>query len=249
MAKDYYAILGVLPTATLDEIRSAYRTKAKQYHPDLFGTNSAPFLRIQEAYDVLSDSSGRRRYDRKIQETGIRTAPSDRNIPVEIHPRRTSVESLNISRGLLDLGRIFPQTSFRSYFPSFDEIFDSLWNDLDRPRETKSDQFRTLTMEVHVTPDQARRGGRIPVDIPVEGPCSKCNGSGELESFECWRCGGSGSSLNEFSLQVEYPPGIQDFYRVAIPLDRYGIPDVCPVLLFRISSDSDFAESFWNSVG
>jgi hypothetical protein len=49
---------------------------------------------------------------------------------------------------------------------------------------------------------------------------------------------------DEFSLEIEYPPGIQDYYQVAIPLDRYGVPDVCPVLLFRISGESDFEDLF-----
>jgi curved DNA-binding protein len=52
MSNNHYAIWGVLPTATLEEIRSAYRSRAKQYHPDHFGKNSAPFRSVQEAYDV-----------------------------------------------------------------------------------------------------------------------------------------------------------------------------------------------------
>jgi hypothetical protein len=51
MAKNYHAILGVSPTATFEEIRSAYRQRAKHYHPDYFGKNSAPFLGVQEAWD------------------------------------------------------------------------------------------------------------------------------------------------------------------------------------------------------
>ncbi len=74
--------------------------------------------------------------------------------------------------------------------------------------------------------------------------CSTCDGSGEGGPFQCWNCGGTGSALNEFPFEVEYPPGIQDFYSISIPLDRYGISGLCPILLFRISGEGDFEECF-----
>jgi len=127
MAKNYYAILGVSPTATFDEIRSAYRQRAKQYHPDYFGKDSAPFLGVQEAYDVLGDPSNRSSYDRSLREAGIKIRSRGQAEPLIIRSRAATVEPLKSSRRPMDLGRIFPQTSFRSYSPSFDEIFEGLW--------------------------------------------------------------------------------------------------------------------------
>lgn len=62
---DYYSILGVSPTASLTEIKRAYRRLAIQYHPD---KNSSPdaaerFYEINEAYDILGDVNKRRGYD------------------------------------------------------------------------------------------------------------------------------------------------------------------------------------------
>ncbi len=243
MAKNYYAILGVSPTATFDEIRSAYRQRAKQYHPDYFGKNSAPFLGVQEAYDVLGDPSNRSSYDRRLRETAIKIRSGGLAEPVIIRSRAATAEPLIPSSRPIDLGRIFPQTSFRSYSPSYDEIYEDLWDFFGLTPEIKSEQFRTLTMEIRLTRDQAGRGGRVQIRIPLQHPCATCNGSGEAGPFQCWNCGGTGSALNEFSLEVEYPPGIQDCYRIAIPLDRYGISGLCPVLLFRISGEGDFEDT------
>ena len=64
--KDYYQILGVPRTATEDDIRKEYRSLARKHHPDLNpGKKSAEdkFKEINEAYEVLSDSDKRMKYD------------------------------------------------------------------------------------------------------------------------------------------------------------------------------------------
>ncbi|HJY50421.1 MAG TPA: J domain-containing protein [Stellaceae bacterium] len=79
MAQTPYELLGVKPDASADEIRKAYRKLAKQFHPDINPGKpeaEARFKEISAAYDLLSDSDKRARYDRgEIDETGAERPP------------------------------------------------------------------------------------------------------------------------------------------------------------------------------
>jgi Ca-activated chloride channel family protein len=72
MSQDYYAVLGLTPDATLDDIKKAYRQLARQYHPDaqqVPGT-AMLFREVQTAYEVLSDPDKKTAYDRQRAESG-----------------------------------------------------------------------------------------------------------------------------------------------------------------------------------
>ncbi|GAC1323796.1 MAG: hypothetical protein NVS3B11_16820 [Collimonas sp.] len=78
--KDYYAVLGIDSDATASALKSAYRKKASEFHPDRNTAPDAParFRDIQEAYDLLSDAVKRQEYDenrrRSLLENPLETA-------------------------------------------------------------------------------------------------------------------------------------------------------------------------------
>jgi len=69
MANDYYMVLGVDRTANLRRIKCAYRKMAKRYHPDSgqVGSDPARFREVPRAYETLTDTDRRRRYDAELK--------------------------------------------------------------------------------------------------------------------------------------------------------------------------------------
>lgn len=71
--KDYYKILEIHPDASLEVMNNAYRALVRKYHPDLYHTTGknpmeARMQEINEAYNVLSNESSRKDYDRRYGE-------------------------------------------------------------------------------------------------------------------------------------------------------------------------------------
>lgn len=80
MHKDHYAALGLRGSATLADIKKAFRQQASLHHPDRNASPEAParFRQVQQAYDVLSDPAKRKAYDdnrqRNLLDSPIDTA-------------------------------------------------------------------------------------------------------------------------------------------------------------------------------
>jgi len=225
MAKSYFAILGIPSGATTDEIRSAYRRLAKEFHPDRYEGDSERFRDIQEAYSVLGNSRRRREYERKISKVSLRRSLRRTRYP--------EPEPLIPEERPIDMGEISPVRSFQSFTPSFDEIFDWLWknfSDLDQP---KSDRFQNLTLEITLTHEQARRGGSARIMVPAQAVCPTCRGQGGVGFYECARCAGEGAISGEMPVSVSFPPGLTKDHAVIVPLDRFGIRNTHITVLFR----------------
>lgn len=68
-SRNYYDLLGILPSATMVEVKRAYRAMARKHHPDFNPQDASAterFKELQEAYNVLRDAKARNRYDRTL---------------------------------------------------------------------------------------------------------------------------------------------------------------------------------------
>ena len=189
MAKhDYYDTLGVSREAKPDEIRKAYRQRARKYHPDVNpGDKEAErkFKDVQEAYDVLSDSDKRAQYDRygtifEGAEAGPRT--------------RTYTWSTQGGAGAeapgFDFSELFGEESpFGEYFRTAGA------GTAQRARRARrgADLHHELTIPFLI----AVKGGEVELHVVRELACLKCRGSGgepQAGTKTCPTCSGSGRS-------------------------------------------------------
>ena len=225
MAKSYFAILGVSSNASSKDIHSAYRRLAKEFHPDYYGDDSKPFIRVQEAYSVLGDPLRRKAYESSLIEgkTATRTVPPYYSQPEPLIPENQPV----------DFGEISPVRSFQRYAPSVDEVFDWLWENFTTLDHPKSGRIENLTLEVLLTREQARQGGNAKVMVPASSVCPVCKGLGNVGFYACQRCAGEGVINGEVPVTISFPPGITSDHSVMIPLERFGIRNLYMMVLFR----------------
>jgi molecular chaperone DnaJ len=228
MAKSYFTILGVPSSASSDEIRSAYRRLAKEYHPDRFTGGSEQFLQIQEAYSVLGDPRKRAKYEQSLLDASMQKPATRRSY--------AGPEPLIPERRPSDLGRIYPMRSFETFTPSFDESFDWLWSNLSSLDWPKSDRLENFTLEIPLTPDQVMCGGNYTVIVPTRAVCPICRGYGGAGFYECSRCGGEGAIAGEVPVSISFPAGLREDHAVVIPLERFGIRNLRLTVLFRLAA-------------
>ena len=232
MAKSYFAILGISSGASSDEVRAAYRRLAKEFHPDHFEGGSGPFREIQEAYAVLGDSQKRDRYERCLESA---KALRPRRAPAGPAP-----EPLIPEQRPVDFGEISPVRSFRTYTPSYDEIFDWLWHNFSNMAWPKSGRVQELTLEVPLTRAQALRGGTARVMVPARAMCPACGGAGTVGYYDCSRCSGEGAISGEIPVSISFPAVLTSDHAVVVPLDRFGIRNLHLTVLFRITDSHPF---------
>ncbi|MBN1913333.1 MAG: molecular chaperone DnaJ [Candidatus Omnitrophica bacterium] len=189
--RDYYEILGVKKSATLDEIKKAYRELALKHHPDRVPHEQKKeaeekFKEISEAYAVLSDTSKRALYD-QYGHSGI-----DQKYAYE-----------DIFKGA-DFSSVFEGMSdFGLGGGLFDEIFSDLGYNIfgsrGRGRQAQaSRKGRDLEISVDVALEEAASGIEKTVTVPRYETCGVCAGSGAkpgTKKITCPQCKGSGRTV------------------------------------------------------
>lgn len=169
--KDYYEVLGVSSSATQDEIKSAYRKLAKQYHPDLHPGDEAAaekFKQVNEAYSIVGDPDKRQRYDR---------GEMDMDGQGGFNPFG---------------GGGFTATGFDDIFDMFSGAF-GFGGGSRRRSQTSAGSDIQYTLEL--TFMESIMGCKKPVTFTRVEKCPTCGGSGAKDENSirtCDKCGGTG---------------------------------------------------------
>lgn len=184
--KDYYEILSLKKSATLDEIKKAYREMALRFHPDRVPHEQKKeaeekFKEISEAYAVLSDSKKRALYD-QYGHAGIDQRFTHEDI-------FKGADFSSIFNGMRDFG-------FGGGI--FDEIFGDMGFDISGGSERKRAgrrRGRDLEIEVSISLEDTNTGIEKTIQVPRYEPCATCQGTGAKPGSKkstCSQCKGSG---------------------------------------------------------
>lgn len=224
---DYYQVLGVSRDATQEEIKSAFRRKARETHPDANpgdGTAEQRFREAALAYEVLSDPGRRASYDRGVQ--------------------FESADFFSSFAGIEDLlarffggGLGFGPAAARGPAPGADV---GVALDLTLA-EAAGDCSREIRYRARVScpicgGDGSAPGSPAAVCDRCAGhgsvrmtrqtflgaavsvvTCDKCRGRGRVVTDPCPRCAGAGAVADEASVTVDIPAGIEDGARLRVP--------------------------------
>ncbi|MGZ8483358.1 MAG: molecular chaperone DnaJ [Candidatus Binatia bacterium] len=171
--RDYYEVLGVDRSATQEQLKQAYHQLAMKWHPDRNTAADATdkFKEIAEAYAVLSDQAKRRAYD-TTGHAGVSERWSTEDIFRDFDWR-------DIYRGQLN-----------DVWSAFGNLFSG-----PPPRASIKPQGADLRYDLHLTLDEAAKGGERTIQLTRSDRCKSCGGNGAqpgTKPVSCVQCHGSG---------------------------------------------------------
>jgi len=230
MPRDYYEVLGVERTSSVEEIRRAYRKLAREHHPDVnphrHAEAEAMFKEIGEAWNVLSDENKRARYDR-FGHDGV-NGPS-------------AGPDMSGGVGLGDLFEVFFNAAGQGRAREDVRRGSDLRYDLTL---TLEECWAGVTKELRIpslracascggsgaapgtqpeTCSACRGQGRVREvrntffgQFVQEAPCARCGGRGRVNPSPCPTCRGEGRVRGERTVSVAIPAGISENDRVRV---------------------------------
>lgn len=237
--RDYYEVLGIQKDATEADIKKAYRSLAKKYHPDMNkeAGSDVKFKEVQEAYEVLSDTTKRSSYDR-FGHAGMEGANgfggaggfngagfddlndifgsffgggfggSSRSSGRSSGPRKGEDRLMRMNVEFMDA--IFGKTETISL--DVDEVCSEC---LGSGARSKSDvsSCNTCHGQGQVVTQQ-----RTPFGVfQSQSICPDCNGSGKQIKVKCSKCNGKGYEHKHVSVDIKIPAGIHSGQQLRVP--------------------------------
>ncbi|HEY1172015.1 MAG TPA: DnaJ C-terminal domain-containing protein [Verrucomicrobiae bacterium] len=218
--KDYYQVLGVVRTASDDDIRKAFRKLAREYHPDVAKDKKNAedkFKEINEAYEVLSDPEKRKKYDELganwKQGADFRPPPGWGGNGQRRQRRRSSSGEQGSPE---DFEFHFGGTGFSDFFEQF---FSGAGQGGGRSGFQSSGGFAgdggplrgsDLEADIMVTLEEAVRGSVRTVNVRRNITCPQCHGTGAVGQHGCPQCRGEGMIGKLDNYQVKIPAGVRE---------------------------------------
>ncbi|HAP93117.1 MAG TPA: molecular chaperone DnaJ [Desulfotomaculum sp.] len=203
--QDYYETLGVKRDATEKEIKTAYRKLARKWHPDLHTSKKKKeaeekFKQINEAYEVLSNSEKRSKYDR---------LGSNWRAGQDFEPQ-PDMEGV----------RFYTSADFDPGLKGgFSDFFESLFGGARHGPAAAArgpTRGRDMESEIELTLEEAYHGTTKTVQVSGGTSCLECSGTGVKGRNFCTRCGGTGTLSEVKTLEVKIPAGVYQGSRIRL---------------------------------
>jgi len=230
--RDYYEVLEISKTASLDEIKKAYRRMAMKYHPDKNPDNKEAedkFKEAAEAYAVLSNPDKRAQYDR-YGHAGLSGSSFETGFDSAVFS-----DFSDIFDNLFGFGDIFGRTSNRARSRAQrgnDLQYELKISFLESAFGTVSKLKLPILETCQECNGTGAAAGTGPVTCPtcsgrgqvrysqgfftIARPCSQCNGSGKVIRTPCQECQGRGRLRKEKTIEVKIPGGVSSGTRLRL---------------------------------
>ena len=205
MATDCYVVLGVPRDASIGRIRKAFHRFCRQYDPDSIDADVPQFRRAFEAFETLTNPNRRLHHDLALHGASRQeTEPED------------GFESLTGAP-------VHLLHSFETHHPGRTAIVEQFARNVLPHGEAKARAVRPLNVEITIHPDAARRGGRVPIDVPIARLCERCQGTGSTGAADCDDCDAHGLHWNVARVDVLLSPPVKDGTVVPVSLTHLGV--------------------------